>query len=60
MSKIISTVESVLDSTPFLIFFAVWTGVYLAQIVKKEQGAPGPVSELSWVGVAFLVAIFFV
>lgn len=59
MSALVAKVEALLDSTPFLIFFAIWTGVYLVQIVKKDQGAP-PFSELWWVLISFAVAFFIV
>jgi hypothetical protein len=52
----IATITKILDSTPFRIFFAVWTGVYLVQVIKKETGAP--INELWWIVVAFAVTLF--
>ena len=59
MSSIISFVEKILDSTPFKIFFAVWTGVYLIQVLKGEEGAPA-VSEVYWIVLAMAFAVFLV
>lgn len=44
----------VLDSAPFKIFFAVWTGIYLVQVIKRAPGAP--TNELGWILGAFLVS----
>lgn len=52
-------ITAILDSQPLQIFFAVWTGIYLVQIAKKEAGAPGT-SELWWVIVAVAFAVFIV
>lgn len=59
LTKITSAVTAVLDSTAFKIFFAVWTGIYLVQVIKKETGGPD-VSELSWIIWSFAVALFFI
>lgn len=59
MSKIISAIVAILDSTPFQIFFAVWTGVYLVQVVKRDQGGPGT-TEIFWIVLGFAVALFLV
>lgn len=59
MSSLISAVTAILDSTAFRIFFAVWTGVYLVQVIKREAGAPDT-SELWWIVIAFAFGIFLV
>lgn len=40
LKKVISFTTSILDSTPFAIFFAAWTGIYLVQVLKGKTGAP--------------------
>jgi hypothetical protein len=55
---VISLVKQVLDSAPFRIFFAAWTGVYLIQVVKGEEGAP--VNEISWIVIAAAFAVFLI
>jgi hypothetical protein len=52
-------ITDLLDSRGFQIFFAIWTGVYLVQIIKRESSAPG-LSEVWWVVAAFAVAVFLV
>lgn len=59
MSALIKKATAILDSPPFLIFFAVWTGIYLVQVAKKEEGAP-PVNELWWIIASAAVAVFLV
>jgi hypothetical protein len=51
-------VTTILDSTAFRIFFAVWTGIYLVQIIKGEEGAP--TDEFFWIIGGFALAVFFV
>jgi hypothetical protein len=55
----ISTFENILDSTPFKIFFAVWTGVYLVQVLRRTS-AISVSSEILWIGIAFVVALFVI
>lgn len=59
MFKFIKLALAVFDSTPFLIFFAAWTGIYLVQVIKKEQAGPG-VDELWWIILFFAIGIFIV
>lgn len=47
---------AVLDSTPVKIFFAVWTGIYLVQILRKSPGI-GVSNEVMWVAIAFVGAL---
>jgi len=54
-----AAVTKVLDSVPFRIFFAVWTGVYLVQVIKGEEGGPD-VDELWWIIAAFAIALFII
>jgi hypothetical protein len=51
-------ITNILDSTPFRIFFAVWTGIYLVQIIKGEEGAP--TDELFYIIGGFALAVFFI
>ena len=55
----LATFKAVLDSPAFKIFFAAWTGVYLIQVLKGEEGAP--TDELTWIvigcGLAFFIGI---
>lgn len=55
----LTKIVAIFDSVPFRVFFAVWTGVYLVQVVKGESGGPD-VDELWWIIAAFGVAIFFI
>jgi hypothetical protein len=55
----LKALTNILDSQFFQVFFAIWTGIYLVQIFKKESGAPGA-SEVWWVVVAFAFAVFLV
>jgi hypothetical protein len=57
VSALVNWIEGIIDSTPFKIFFAVWTGIYLVQVFKGEEGAP-PVSEVYWIFLAMAFAIF--
>lgn len=59
MTAIITLVKNVLDSTPVKIIFAVWTGIYLIQLLKQEDGAPST-SELMWIALAMAFGIFLV
>jgi hypothetical protein len=59
VSAALKFVESVIDSAPFKIFFAVWTGIYLVQVFKGEEGAPA-VSEVYWIFLAMAFAVFLV
>lgn len=52
-------VKKILDSAPFRIFFAAWTGVYLVQVIKEETGGPD-VDEIYWILIAFAVALFII
>lgn len=53
-----SFIVKVLDSLPFRVFFAIWTGVYLVQVLKGQDGAIA--DELWWIVIGLAVAIFFV
>lgn len=55
----LNQIEAILDSTAFKVFFAIWTGIYLVQIIKAEAGAPDT-SELWWIMAAMAVGIFIV
>lgn len=52
-------VDSITGNKWFKIFFAVWTGVYLVQVIKGTTHGD-PVNELDWILIAFVVAIFIV
>ena len=53
------TIEDILDSEFFQIVFAVWTGIYLVQVIKGKSGAPST-GELAWIILAFAVGIFLI
>jgi hypothetical protein len=53
----LKTIEAILDSEFFQIVFAVWTGIYLVQVIKGESGAPST-GELTWIILAFALGIF--
>jgi hypothetical protein len=55
----LKTIENILDSPTFQIVFAVWTGIYLVQVLKGKSGAPST-NELGWIGLAFVVGIFII
>lgn len=55
----LTAIKALLDSKPFLIIFAVWTGVYLVQVAKGESGGPD-VNEIWWIVASAAVAIFLV
>lgn len=50
-------IVNVLDSTPFLIFFALWTGVYLFQVLQKQTSSP--VNEVGWIVLGFIAGVVF-
>jgi hypothetical protein len=52
---VLTLIKKVLDSTPFRIFFAVWTGLYLLQVIRGEEGAP--TDEFFYIIAGFAVAI---
>lgn len=48
----------ILDSAAFRAFFALWTGIYIIQVLKGQEGAP--VDEIWWIVIGLGLAIFFV
>ncbi len=51
--------KALIDSSPFVIFFAVWTGVYLAQILKGEISLAKGGSVADWIIGALIFALVF-
>lgn len=52
-----SQITKILDSKPVAIFFAIWTGLYLAQVWKGQAGAR---SDLWWIVGATLLGLVLV
>jgi hypothetical protein len=48
----------ILDSAAFRAFFALWTGLYLVQVIKGQEGAP--IDELWWIIIGFAIALFII
>lgn len=57
MTSLASSVASLFDNTYFRIFFAAWTGFYLWQVIKGEEGEQ--FMDFTWMIIGFLVAMFF-
>lgn len=49
--------EEIIDSEPVVIVFAVWTGVYLWQVVNGEEGTS--VNQFLWIIAGFGLGILF-
>lgn len=58
LSAIPKWITDALDSTPFKIFFALWTGVYIVQVLQGDEGEP--TDELFWIVIGVALAFFFV